>query len=145
MWPHGLQHARLPCPSLSPKGCSNSRPLSWWCHLTISSSVTSFSSCPQSYPFPITKVIITKIFEILGELPEWRDMKWANAAGRMMPTDLLYKVATRLQFVQKIIIITIICKMQWSESEVAQSCPILCDPMYPMESIRLLNPWDFVQ
>ena len=86
-----------------------------------------------------------KIFEILGELPEWRDMKWANAAGRMMATDLLYKVATRLQFVKKIIIITIICKMQWSESEVAQMCPILCDPMYPMESIRLLNPWDFVQ
>ena len=48
--PHGLQHARLPCPSLSPRVCSNSCPLSHWCHPAISSSVTSFSSCPQSFP-----------------------------------------------------------------------------------------------
>ena len=47
---HGLQHARLPCPSLSPGVCSNSCPLSQWCHPTISSSVTPFSSCPQSFP-----------------------------------------------------------------------------------------------
>ena len=40
---------RLPCPSLSPGVCSDSCPLNWWCHPTISSSVTSFS-CPQSLP-----------------------------------------------------------------------------------------------
>ena len=48
--PHGLQHARLPCPSLSPGVCSNSYPLNQWCHPTISSSVAPFSSCPQSFP-----------------------------------------------------------------------------------------------
>ena len=48
--PHGLQHSRLPCPSVCPWVCSNSCPLSWWCHSTISSSVTPFSSCPQSFP-----------------------------------------------------------------------------------------------
>ena len=48
--PHGLQHARLPCPSLSPGACSNSCPLSQWCHPTISSSVILFSSCLQSFP-----------------------------------------------------------------------------------------------
>ena len=48
--PHGLQHTRLPCPSLSPGVCSNSCPLSQWCHPIISSSVTTFSSCPQSFP-----------------------------------------------------------------------------------------------
>ena len=47
--PHGLQHARLPCPLLSPGVCSNSCPLSWWCHPIISSSVTPFSSCPESF------------------------------------------------------------------------------------------------
>ena len=47
--PHGLQHTRLPCPSLSPRVCSNSCPLSHWCHPTISSSVAPFS-CPQSFP-----------------------------------------------------------------------------------------------
>ena len=47
---HGLQHARLPYPSLSPGVCSNSCPLNWWCHPTISSSVIPFSSCPPSFP-----------------------------------------------------------------------------------------------
>ena len=48
--PHGLQHTRLPCPSSSPRACSNSCPSSRWCHLTISSSVILFSSCLQSFP-----------------------------------------------------------------------------------------------
>ena len=47
--PHGLQHARPPCPSLCPRVCSDSCPLSQWCHPAISSSVTPFSSCPQSF------------------------------------------------------------------------------------------------
>ena len=47
---HGLQQARLPYPSLSPRVCSNSCPLSRWCHPTISSSIASFFSCPQSFP-----------------------------------------------------------------------------------------------
>ena len=50
LWPHGLQHTRLPCPSLSPGVCSNSCPLSQWCYLTISFSAALFSSCPQSFP-----------------------------------------------------------------------------------------------
>ena len=48
--PHGLQHTRLSCPSTSPGACSNSCPMSWWCHPTISSSVIPFSSCLQSFP-----------------------------------------------------------------------------------------------
>ena len=47
---NGQQHLRLPCPSLSPGVCSHSRPLSRWCHPTISSSVVPFSSCLQSFP-----------------------------------------------------------------------------------------------
>ena len=47
--PHELQHTRLPCPSLSPRVFSNSCPLNRWCHPTISSSVTHFSFCPQSF------------------------------------------------------------------------------------------------
>ena len=48
--PHGLQHSRPPCPSPTPRAYSNSCPLSWWCHPTISSSVIPFSSCLQSFP-----------------------------------------------------------------------------------------------
>ena len=50
LWPHGLQHARPPCPSPTPGVYPNSCPLSRWCHPTISSSVVPFSSCPQSFP-----------------------------------------------------------------------------------------------
>ena len=50
LWPHGMQHARPPCPSLTPRVYSNSCPLSRWCHPTISSSVVTFSSCLQSFP-----------------------------------------------------------------------------------------------
>ena len=48
--PHELQHTRPPCPSPTPGVHSNSRPLSWWYHPAISSSVIPFSSCPQSFP-----------------------------------------------------------------------------------------------
>ena len=50
LWPHELYHARLPCPSPSPGVCSNSCPVSQWCHPTILSSVTPFFFCPQSFP-----------------------------------------------------------------------------------------------
>jgi len=50
MRPHGLQHARPPCPSPTPGVYSNSCPSSQWCHPTTSSSVVPFSSCPQSFP-----------------------------------------------------------------------------------------------
>ena len=57
LWPHELQHTKLPCPSLTPRVCSNSCPLTQWCHPTISFSVAPFSSCPQSSPasgsFPV--------------------------------------------------------------------------------------------
>ena len=50
LWPHGLQHTRLPCPSPTLGAYSNSCPSSWWCHPTISSSVIPFSSLLQSFP-----------------------------------------------------------------------------------------------
>ena len=63
LWLRGLQHTRLPCPSLSPGICSNSCPLSQWRHATISSSVAPFSSCPQSFPasgsFPMSQIFIS--------------------------------------------------------------------------------------
>ena len=59
LWPHGLQHAKLPCLPLSPRVCSNSYPLSQWCSLIFSSSATPFFSCLQyflasgSFPIPV--------------------------------------------------------------------------------------------
>ena len=59
LWPHGLQHTRLPCPSPTPRAYSNSCPSSQWYHPPISSSVTPFSSRLQSFPasgsFPVSQ------------------------------------------------------------------------------------------
>ena len=56
---HGLQHTRVPCPSPTPRACSNSSLSTQWCHPTISSSVISFFSCLQSFPasgsFPMSQ------------------------------------------------------------------------------------------
>ena len=64
LWPHELQHTRLPCPSLSHGICANSRPSSRWCHPTIWSSVIPFSSCIQS-------------FSVSGSFP----MSWLFSSG----------------------------------------------------------------
>ena len=60
LWPHGLQHARPPCPSPTPRAYSNSCRLSWWCHPTISFSVVPFSSHLQSFrasgSFPMSRL-----------------------------------------------------------------------------------------
>ena len=61
LWPHGLQHARFPCPLPTPGACSYSHPSSWWCHPTISSSVVPYSSCLQSFlssgSFPVSQFL----------------------------------------------------------------------------------------
>ena len=65
LWPHGLQHTRLPCPPPTPGAYSNSCPLSQWCHPTILSSVGPFSSCLQSFPasacFPMSQFFTSGI------------------------------------------------------------------------------------
>ena len=76
LWPHGLQHTRLPCPSPSPRVCSNSRPLSQWCHPTVSPSVP-FSSCSQSLPasgaFQWVGLLhqVPKVLELQHQSSQW--------------------------------------------------------------------------
>ena len=74
---HGLKHARLPCPSSTPAACSNSCPLSRWCHPTISSSVVPFS-CPQSFPtsgsFPMSQLFASG-GQSIG-VSAWLKLKW---------------------------------------------------------------------
>ena len=61
LWPHGLQHARPPCPSPSPEVCPSSCPLHWWCHPAMSSSDALFSFCPRYFPasgtFPVSQLL----------------------------------------------------------------------------------------
>ena len=81
--PRELQHARLPCLSLPTWVCSNSHPLSQCCHPTISSSITPFSSCPQSFPasrsFPVNQFFTSGGQSIRG-----------SASASVLPMNIQY-------------------------------------------------------
>ena len=70
LWPHELQHARLHCPSPSPRVCPSSCPLHWWCHPALSTPGPFFSFCPQYFlasgtiPMNQSPTQVTKILEI---------------------------------------------------------------------------------
>ena len=72
---HRLQHARLSCPASTPEACSNSCPLSPWCHPTISSSVICYSSCSQSIPasgsFPMSQLAKVLEFQLQHQSFQW--------------------------------------------------------------------------
>ena len=83
---HGLQYASLPCPSSTPGVYSNSCPLSWWYHPTISSSVIPFSSCLQSFPAS-GSFLMTQFFASGGqnysispsnEFQDWFPLGWTG-------------------------------------------------------------------
>ena len=89
--PHGLQHARPPCPSPTPGAYSNSCPSYTWCHPTLSSSVVPFSSCPQSLPasgsFPMSHLFTsggqsTGVSASASVLPmntqDWSPLGWTG-------------------------------------------------------------------
>ena len=89
LWPHGLQLARLPRPSLFPGVCPNSCPLSQWCSLTISSSAALFSFCLQSFPasgsFPMNQLFTSggqSIGASASVLPmntqDWSPLGWTG-------------------------------------------------------------------
>ena len=82
LWPHGLQHARLPCPSLSPGVCTNSCPLSQWCHPTISSSVI-----PSPPTFNLSQhqgLFNESVLHI--RWPKY----WASASESVLPVNIQY-------------------------------------------------------
>ena len=105
LWPQGLQHTRLPCPSPSPGAFSNSCPLSWWCHPTILSSVIPFSSCLQSFPAsgfilnPMNSMKNTQWFdtnllrgtELRGNI-KWWNMHMVWLPSRISNPTMLYEL-----------------------------------------------------
>ena len=89
--PYELHHTRLPCPSLSPRVCLSSCPLSQWCHLIISSSVACFSPCPQSFIasrcFPMSRFFASSgqsirasaLVSFLPKKPQgWSPLEWTG-------------------------------------------------------------------
>ena len=125
LWPHELQHTRPPCPSPTPRACSNSCPLSWWCHPTILSSVIPFSSCPQSFPasgsFRTSQLFASVGWSIgvsasTSVLPlntqDWSPLGWTGCISLQSKGLSRVFSNTTVKF-----------------SSVAQSCPTLYDPM----------------
>ena len=80
LWPHGLQHARFPCPSPSPGACSNSGPLTRWYLPTISSSVVPFS-CLQSFPTS-GSCLRSQVFALGGQ------SIGVSASASVLPVDI---------------------------------------------------------
>ena len=77
---HGMQHVSFPCPSPASRGCSNSYPLSQWCHPTVSSSVVPFSSCLDS--FPASRSILSQLFAWGGQ------SIGASASASVLPVNI---------------------------------------------------------
>ena len=84
VWPFlttRLQHARLPCPSPTPGACSNSCPLSWWCHPAISSSVVPFFFCLQSFS-------ASGSFQMTQFFPSGGQSIEASASASVLPVNI---------------------------------------------------------
>ena len=118
--PHGLEHTRLPSPSLSPRVCSNSCPLSQWCHPTISSSVIPFSSCLQSFSasvsFPLFQWVtslheVAKVLELqlqhqsfseysglISFRIDWFDLLQSKGLSRVFSSTTVWKHHSMLSF-----------------------------------------------
>ena len=87
LWLHEPQHTRPFCPSPTPRVHQNPRPLSWWCHPTISSSVGPFSSCPQSFPASGLFKWVSPSYQVAKVL----EFQLQNQSFQWTPrTDLLY-------------------------------------------------------
>ena len=91
LWPHRLQHTRPPLPSPTPRACSNSCPLSQWCHPAISASVILFSSCLQYFPtsksFPMSwlfasggqSIGVSALASVLTmNTQDWSPLEWTG-------------------------------------------------------------------
>ena len=114
LWSQGLQHARLSCPSPNSGTYSNSCPLSWWCHSTISSSVVPFSSCFQSFPasgsFPMSQLFasggqsigVSASASVLPmNIQDWLPLGWTgwiSLQSKGVSTDFLIQLSLMTQF-----------------------------------------------
>ena len=109
---HGLQYTRLPCPSLSPRVCSNSCPLSQWCHSIILSSVAPFSSCPQYFPasesFPMNQLFASGGQRI-----------WASVSASVLPMSCLGLIFFRVDWFDLLAVQRTLKSLLWHQNSKA--------------------------
>ena len=145
LWPHGPQHTRIPCPSLSPGAWSNSCPLSQWGHANVSFSVIPFSyylqSCPAQGSFPMSWLFIsggqsTRTSALTSGLPmntqDWFTLGFAGLIPLLSKgfSRVFYNtIAWKHQFFRAQASLWSNSHSSVQFSSVAQLCPTLCDPM----------------
>ena len=144
--PHGLHHPRVPCPSPSPRACSNTCLSNLWSHPTISSSVISFSSCFQSFPasgsFPMSQLFISvaKVLELQLQhqsfqwifrtnfLQNW--LVWSPCSPKdsqeFFPTPQFKSIN---YLVLSLLYSPPLTSIHAAAAKSLQSCPTLCDPI----------------
>ena len=148
LWPHGLQHARLPCPSLTPGAYSNSYPSSRWCHPTNLSSIIPFSSHLRSFPASglfkwVSSSSIVQLSHPYMTTGKTLALARWTFVGKVI--SVLFNLLSRL-------VIAFLPRgkhllISWLQSPstvildvlVIQSCPTLCDPMdysLPVSSVN---------
>ena len=111
--PHGLQHAKLPCPWPTPRAYSNSCPSSQWCHPIISSSVVPFSSCLQSFPesgsFPVSQFFTSggqsiggsaSASVLLMNIQDWFPLGWTGWISLGYHLCMLSKIWHKCTYLQ---------------------------------------------
>ena len=148
LWPHGLQHARLPCPSPTPRAYSNSCPLSWWCHPTTLFSVIPFSSYLQSFPasrfFPVSQFFasggqsigVSASASVLPmNIQDWFPLGWAGGSPcspresqESSPTPQFKSInSPALSLLYSPTLTSIHAAA--AAAKLLQLCPTLCDPI----------------
>jgi len=142
---HGLPHARLPCPSLSPEVCSDSCPLSWWCYPTISSSAALFSFCLQSFPslgsflgFPWLPGIVSGFQALVWS--RLRDIQQVSLRDDQHPHSSFLKVPWGLTTTDRLFPYTHHSRTYWSLSSSPtpkESVLLTCKEALPPSSFSL--------
>ena len=116
LWPHELQHTRPPCPSPSPGFYTNSCPLSWWCHLTILSSVVPLFLLPSIFPS-------IRVFSSESTLSIWWSKYWSfsfspsNEYSGLISLRLTGLISLQSKGLSKVFSNTTICKHQFSGTQ----------------------------
>ena len=111
LWPHGLQHTRLPCPLLSPGVCSNSCPLSQWYHPTISSSVASLLLLPSI--FPSIRVFSNKLALCIKWPKYWSlsfNISPSNEYSGLIPLGLTGLISLQSKGLSRVFSSTTVCR-----------------------------------
>ena len=149
LWLHGLQHARPPCPSPTPGVHSDSRPLSQWCHPTISSSVVPLSSNFQSFPalqyFPVSQLFASG-GQIIGvsastsvlpmNIQDWSPLGWTGLISSQSKGPSSSSPAPQLESINSLVLSLLYGPLSHLNMTTGKTTALGNSNMYPIQQIK---------